>query len=300
MVRIMLLLISGYIVGNILTNFTTQKDIPEVALVYEIGADSANYLGFRYYNGEGVKQNVDSALFWIRKAAEGGDIKGAGNLGYLLSMAPEIEHDYPEAIKWLTKASDAGLPSAQSQLADLFRIGLGIAPDTIRAMELYEKSGKGGLIDAQYKLIAMMGYKWKLLPADSSVNLGLYYHNNRLFGVAAELFMDAAEKDNPRGNALIGDALARGEGISYNSELAMEYFLKAALGGNASASFTLAEFLEFYPDSLRDERYQAIINKFNEEGIMDNDLFSPQFWYEKASKGGVVDSQTAFRNLYGD
>lgn len=275
------------------------NEIPDVALVYEIGSDSANYLGFRYYNGDGMTQNVDSALYWIRKSAEAGDIKGAGNLGYLLSMAPEIEHDYPEAIKWLTKASDAGLPTAQSQLADLLRKGLGCEPDTLRAIELYEKSATGGLNDSQYKLIAMMGYKWKELPGDSAVNLGLEYHKKRMYGVSAELFMDAAEKDNVKGNALIGDALSRGEGISRNSELAMEYFLKAAVGGDPSSAFILAEFLEFYPDALQDQKFQKILStKYKVQST--KDVTSPSFWYEKATQGGVTDSESAYRNLYGD
>ena len=277
---------------NVLTR--NEDEIPNVALIFEIGADSANYLGFRYYNGEGVKQNIDSALYWIRKAAEAGDVKGAGNLGYLLSMAPEIEHDYPEAIKWLTKAADAGLPTAQSLLADLLAKGLANNPDTLKAIELYEKSAMNGLSDSQYRLIAMMGHKWQELPGDSVVDLGLQYRKKRLFGVAAELFMDAAEKNNPKGMTLIGDALSRGEGVSYNSKLAMEYFLKAALLGEPSAAFILAEFLEFYPDALDNENFREILSKKNGVEV------TPQFLYGKAAEGGVRDADTAYRKLYGD
>ena len=42
-----------------------------------------NYLGFRYFKGEFVNRNVDSALFWLSKAADGGDMSAANNLGYL-------------------------------------------------------------------------------------------------------------------------------------------------------------------------------------------------------------------------
>ncbi len=78
-----------------------------------------NYLGFRYFNGEAVRQDVDSALFWMAKAAAGGDAKAANNLGYLLAHSDKVTRDYPQAIYWLSKAADAGLPAGRSQLADL-------------------------------------------------------------------------------------------------------------------------------------------------------------------------------------
>lgn len=263
-------------------------------------APAMNILGFRFFNGEFVERNIDSALYWINQAADAGDIKAAGNLGYLYSQSEEIPHDYLKAEKWLRMASDAGLPTAQSSLADLYRTGPSIIlPDTLMAISLYEKAFSKGLADAELKLLSMMGYKWKLLPPDSAMNLALHYYELGAREIATDLVENVVESsDNPRALALLGDAYSRGEGVPYNHELSVEYFLHSALLGNPSAQFVIAELLEFFPDALENDTLKEKIKEWNVELIPQEDITDARLWYEKASKGGVNNAEEASYYLF--
>ena len=161
-------------------------------------APAQNYLGFRYFNGEGVRQDVDSALYWLAKAAGQSDAKAANNLGYLLANSDRVTRDYPQAMKWLGKAADAGVATAESLLADLYRQGLGTHPDTVKAEALYGKAILHGLRDAELKLLAMKGHTWERLPADSLLLLGQYHYTHGAPIIGVTLFENAASPLSPK------------------------------------------------------------------------------------------------------
>lgn len=233
-----------------------------------------NYVGFSYYLGQGVRQDIDSAFYWVRLAADEGDMTAASNLGYMLSQGDSLRRDYPEAIKWLEKAAEASVPAALSQLGDFKRQGLACEKDTIAAVSLYEKAAEGGDYDAQLKLLAMMGFKWRELPTDSALNLGMKYYLGALPIAGVELLERASAEGEPKALALMGDAYSRGIGVEYDYGKAIEYFHRAAEAGNPSAQFILAEMLEFFPDSFPDHE--------------------AEYWYSKAAEAGVTDSDTAY------
>lgn len=82
-------------------------------------APAMNFIGFRYYKGEGVPRDIDSALYWINRAAYQGDITAAANLGYLLSEASDIARNDTLALDWIAIAADGGVPQAQIALAEV-------------------------------------------------------------------------------------------------------------------------------------------------------------------------------------
>lgn len=257
-----------------------------------------NYLGFRYYNGQSVRRDVDSALYWIGLAAGSGDVKAAGNIGYLLSQSNDVPHDYGQAFKWLQYAADAGLPAAQSNLGDMFRLGLGCNPDTIRAQSFYEEAMRKGMRDAELKLLAMMGNKWAALEPDSALYKGLEYYNSGATIAGIDLIEKAASRGNPKALALMGDFYSRGEGVVYDYNKSVEYFIEAAFLGNPSAQFVVAELLEIFPDALKEESLQKrlmeiIPPEFTEETVND-----PRFWYEKAALQGVTNAEEATVSLF--
>ena len=207
-------------------------------------APAQNYIGFRYYNGEGIAQNLDSAIYWIKAAAAQGDITAASNIGYLLLDSPEIPHDTIEALNWL------------------------------------EIAAEGGVRDAQIKLVELRKDYWRTLPADSALVRGMKLYLGRAPLVGVKLLERAAEENNPKALALLGDAYSNGRGIPYDHQKSVEFFYEAALAGNPSAQFIIAELLEFFPDDLPDSSTTAT------------------FWYEKAAEAGITDSETAYRLLY--
>lgn len=245
-------------------------------------ARAENYLGFRYFKGEFVEQNIDSALFWITKAAADGDISAANNLGYLLIESDIVPHDYQRGAYWLKKAADAGLPQAESQLADLYRKGLGVDADTSLAVALYNRAIDKGLHDAELKLMSMMERNWEKLSADSAVALGRYYYIHRAPMAGVMLFENAAKNNNPAALALLGDAYSKGKGIDYNHAESIKCYLRAAELGNPSAQFVIAELLDIFPDALPDSVPPA------------------SYWYEQAASSGIRDADSAFRVLIQD
>lgn len=216
-----------------------------------------NFIGFRYFNGDGVSKDIDSALFWIRKAADLGNITAAANLGYLLSESSEIPHDREEAIKWLTIASEAGVRDAQIHLATILKD------------------------------------EWQNLSSDSALSLGGKYYVGNAPILGFKLIEIASKNGDPKALALLGDAYSKGRGTTYDHNKSIDYFLKAAEGGNPSAQFILAELLEIFPDAIQSQSVDSTLHAESVTMIHD-----PHYWYEKADSAGVVDSEVAYRLLY--
>lgn len=63
-------------------------------------------VGWFYFEGLGVKKDIEKAFYWTKRAAEHGDRDAQCNLGdmfYLEGLA--VEKDVEEAKKWLLKAA---------------------------------------------------------------------------------------------------------------------------------------------------------------------------------------------------
>jgi len=281
---------------------TVPVDSVRSTLLYRLSAEKGyppaqSYLGYRYFNGEIVPRNVDSALYWFAKAAGAGDARAANNLGYLLSNGDVVTRDYPQAFYWLSKAASSGLPAAESQLADLYRQGLGTEKDTLMAITLYTEAIEGGLADAELKLLSMMGHKWEKLPADSAVDLGRYYYTRRAPLIGVTLFENAARENNPDALTLLGDAYSRGIGVDYDHDRSIRYFLSAALRGDPSSQFVIAELLDIFPDALSSVAANEVLRDIYSGGEVPDDIYTPSYWYGKAAEKGVTDAETATERM---
>lgn len=125
-----------------------------------------NFLGFLYWQGKGTHMNQDSALFYIRKAADLGDAKALGNYGHLLLRGSVIlPSDTIEAIRYLGKAVEKGNiaamrelndflhvyhdydtinPGAIKKIADAYSHGYPLAYDYRKSVELYYRASLAG------------------------------------------------------------------------------------------------------------------------------------------------------------
>ena len=206
-------------------------------------APAMNFIGFRYYKGESVDKNIDSALYWIRKAGDAGDITAAANLGYLLTEGEGVKHDEEEAVKWLTIAAEEGVKEAQLKLLDL-----------------------------QQDI-------WDALPPDSALSLGAHYYTGKAPIIGTHILKNAADAGNSKALALLGDAYSKGFGVPYNHQLAIDYFYQAAVGGDPSAQFILGELLEIFPDALNNQKdispsqtiSQYWFEKAEQKGVTDSE-----------------------------
>ncbi len=212
-----------------------------------------------------IPQNPDSAQYWLHRAATAGDPKAAHNLAYLLLNPPAFssgERAKPDslAVIYLTQAAEAGLPQSQTLLADLCVQGRGVAPDTIRAIHLYESAIAAGFPDAELRLLNTIGPRITHFPPEEALSEALRYWNMGAPAIATTILLPLTEASTSftttetptlaRIYALLGHAYSRGRGVPYDHHKANEYFARAALLGNPSARFILAETLEIFPDAL--------------------------------------------------
>lgn len=284
-----------------------------------------NYLGYLYGKGYKVGDRKlipvdrDSSVMWLRRSADAGDPRAVSNLAYLLlndstiGLTPaERVHNDSIAYVYLQKGATAQIPTAFSMLGDMYRDGRWVKRDTLKAAANYEAALERGLGDAEARLIALMGHRWQRLPQDSAFNLGLRYYTGYAPGAGVLLLESAAEIPDTigicaRAMALLGDAYSRGVGVKYSHDKSLEYFARAALAGNPSAMFVLAETLEVFPDALQDlpsdllnlpAALQNFPAAFPDREAVISRLSDPSWLRRQAEHRGIRTSTDAHRALF--
>lgn len=270
-----------------------------------------NYLGYLYGKGYKVGDRKlipvdrDSSVMWLRRSADAGDPRAVSNLAYLLlndstiGLTPaERVHNDSIAYVYLQKGTAAQIPTAFSMLGDMYRDGRWVKRDTLKAAANYEAALERGLGDAEARLIALMGHRWQRLPQDSAFHLGLRYYTGYAPGAGVLLLERAAEIPDTTGicaraMALLGDAYSRGVGVKYSHDKSLEYFARAALAGNPSAMFVLAETLEVFPDALQD-----LPADFTDRDVAISRLSDPARLRAEADRCGILTSTDAHRALF--
>lgn len=280
-------------------------------------APAMNYLGYLYGKGykvgdrELIPEDRDSSVMWLRRSADAGDPRAVSNLAYLLlndtvSGRTPVERLAADstAYAYLVKGANAQIPTAFSMLGDMYRDGRWVKRDTLKGAANYEAALERGLGDAEARLIALMGHRWQRLPQDSAFNLGLSYYTGYAPGAGVLLLEHASEIPDTTGitdttgisaraMALLGDAYSRGVGVKYSHDKSLEYFARAALAGNPSAMYILAETLEVFPDALQD-----LPSDFPDREVAIDRLSDPARLRAEAARSGIHNSTDAHRALF--
>ena len=196
---------------------TMESDL--LAKATQGDAKAQNDLGVCYYNGDGVEQDYEKAVYWFTKAAEEGLVEAQNNLG-LLYYGEGGWQDYEKAVYWLTKAAEQGHASAQNNLGFHYRNGYGVKKDEVKAVEWYTKAAKQDRASAQYNL----GY--------------CYYHGygvEKDYEKAVYWYKKAAEQGHAWAQSNLGNCYYHGYGVEKNEAKAVEWYKKAAKQGNEMA-----------------------------------------------------------------
>lgn len=102
--------------------------------------------------GMGVKQDIQKALFWYSKAAEGGDPSAMFRYALILMEGRLVKQDKARADELMHKAADAGNPLAAFNWAQIL-VSQKPGEEGLRnALPYYEKSAAKGIADAEYAL----------------------------------------------------------------------------------------------------------------------------------------------------
>lgn len=110
-------------------------------------------LGHLYRWGQGVTQNVDTAMDWYRRAAEAGFDRAQTNLAAIyLQGDGGVPVNYDEALKWFAAAARQGNPVAQYNLGLMYELGLGVDKSEALALGWYNNAAKAGQPEALERL----------------------------------------------------------------------------------------------------------------------------------------------------
>lgn len=93
---------------------TSGEKLDELSKAADQGDDQAMYrLGKICMTGEGVEQDMDTGIVWLRQAAELGNQYAQYTLGKLCLQGREIPQDKEEALRWLESSAAQGNVYAQ-------------------------------------------------------------------------------------------------------------------------------------------------------------------------------------------
>ena len=90
-------------------------------------------LGFKYLDGDGVKQDTTEAMKWFRMAGDNGDAHAAYTLGRIYYKGEGTSVDYAEALKWFLMAAEKSDANSQFRLSEMYLKGNGVDKDQVAA-----------------------------------------------------------------------------------------------------------------------------------------------------------------------
>lgn len=128
-------------------------------------AQAQFYLSTLYSNGEGVEQDIFSALSWLTSSAQAGYAPAQFNLGNRYYHGRWVEQDRLRAAQWWRKAAEQGVPQASYNLGSLYYHGQGLKQNKDEAMRWYRKAAESGSDEAK-KVLAKLEEAKPAPPAE--------------------------------------------------------------------------------------------------------------------------------------
>ena len=123
--------------------------------------DGQFYLGYAYYDGQGVSQDFAKAVEWYRKAAAQGNSASMLCLGEMYRDGVGVKQDYAKAIEWFQKAIADDHDGACIALGILYRDGTGVSQDFAKAEKLFNKAIKLDNEEAEEELAKLKQMRGK-------------------------------------------------------------------------------------------------------------------------------------------
>ena len=313
-----------------------KKDYQQARAYYEQSGDNPYAqiaLGFLYYYGNGVDQDMEKGkelfqsavdqgvvegYYGLAKVAENvGDIETALEhynkvvedgteqfyiasamvyLGYIYETGDGVEQDGAKAVEWYTKAADLGDSDAMNSLGYMYETGNGVEQDGAKAVEWYTKAADSGHTDAMNYL----GYIYEhgdVVEQDVAKAVGWY--------------TKAADLGNTDAINSLGYMYAEGYGVEQDNDKALEWYVKSL------SSFPDYEVYKIIVDILHGEdaaekwfeesgdaeKMMALAELYRSHYSDNGEQVLPDFdkaieWYTKAADLGNSDAMKMIGNMY--
>jgi uncharacterized protein len=114
--------------------------------------DAQYELAMMYLKGRGVTTNGRTALRYMQKAADQGDVRAITRLGIINYKGEAGEVDYQQALLLFNRVSGESA-LAQYYLGEMYASGAGVKRDYSTAIDWYKKAADGGFNRASGKII---------------------------------------------------------------------------------------------------------------------------------------------------
>jgi TPR repeat protein len=206
---------------------TVSKDLNTYRSMAETGVPEAQYnLGLCYLKGEGVEEDFNQAVKWLRKAAEQGLAEAQYNLGICYSNGKGVDLNEKEGMNWFRKAADQGNADGESCVAIAYAGGKGVEKNIKEAIFWFQKAAGHGNAIAQC-----------ILGETYSQGLDLPKDDLK----AAQLFRQSAEQGYGDAQRNLGLCFATGRGVDRDDVKAYTWLFLASRqnASNANAGLKL-------------------------------------------------------------
>ncbi len=201
-------------------------DVVKLTAGAEAGdVDSITQLARMYWSGQGVREDVKTAVDWYEKAAELGSLEAQMILGAANFGGVKIPQNYALAGKYLLLAANQKNNLAEFYVGYMYQHGTGLEKSPEKAVHYMESSIADGSSVAQYELGV-----WY------STGSGVIVDRVR----ACNLFELGAKQGDPRAANSLGRCYAAGDGREKDPLKAMAAFTQAAAAGNTDAEGSAA------------------------------------------------------------
>ncbi|WP_195201351.1 MobP3 family relaxase [Faecalispora jeddahensis] len=244
--------------------YRLEKDSHDDKLQYRLGQ--------MLYTGTGTEKDVQTAVSYLEKSAQLGNV----NAQYLLGkVCLETGIGNPaQAIVWMTKAAEAGNAGAQYALGKLYRDGAYVEKDIQKAVVMFtaaaeqkneyaaDQLGRLYLSDEGIGKNVPEAVKWLKLSSDIG-NAYASYSLSKLYlsgdgvpkdvGEAIRLFTLSAEKKNEFAAYQLGKLYLQGEDVPKDVDTAIRWLTASADQGNQFAQYALGKLYFYDGDVPRDK-----------------------------------------------
>ena len=234
-------------------------------------AEIQYYLGKCYYNGWGVKPNIEVAAEWYNKAAQKGYAPAQTQLGYCCERYNGLAACYGQFFYWYNLSAKSGDALGQYYLGQCFLYGKGVAQNLTKCVDWFERAAAQGLIEAQYKVAEC--YKNGDGVGKSDVE-------------AAKWYAAAASKGHKEAQYKLAGCYARGKGVKEDSFNAVRWYEKAAEQGHMVAQYELGSYY-YDKGSCQHDEYKAI--DWYKKAVV---------WLKASSAQGYMEAKCKLANCY--
>jgi TPR repeat protein len=173
------------------------------------------------------------------KAAEQGDAAAQFNLGFYYANGRGVAKDEVEAAKWYRKGAEQGYALAQNNLALCYHNGTGVIQNSIEALNWFEKAAAQGFSRAQCFLAVTTFQSEDFAMVDAALRGGngtATLKSQTAFAYANK----AAEQNLSAAEYLLGEFYRLGYGVKQSSEIALNWYSKAAVNGYQAAKYRVS------------------------------------------------------------